>query len=283
MVNVELRVRPAVYADHRQIANLIHFESRLHRHLDWCNPLDWIGEAPYLVIESDGKVTAALGCPPDPPRVAWIRLFVCSGAFPLEEAWRALWEAARAYLESQDRLLAAAILMQDWLRDLLQASGFQTRQQVVMLQREPRDLPARAVPEGIIIRPLMHYDLPDVAEIDLSAFDPLWQNSLASLGRAFPQATWATVAESGQGILGYQLSTRNPLGGHLARLAVRPEAQNRGVGYALVADLIHRMNAQGLSHLTVNTQNDNAASLSFYRKLGFRETGDRYPVFVYQT
>jgi ribosomal protein S18 acetylase RimI-like enzyme len=112
---------------------------------------------------------------------------------------------------------------------------------------------------------------------------PLWQNSLDSIGRAFPQTAWATVAEFGQRILGYQLSTRNPIGGHLARLAVRPEAQHRGVGYALVADLIQRMAAQGLTHLTVNTQNDNTASLSLYRKLDFRETGDRYPVFVNQT
>jgi ribosomal protein S18 acetylase RimI-like enzyme len=283
MVNVELRVRPAVHADQRQITQLIHFEPRQHRHLDWRNPLEWIGCAPYLVLESDGRVIAALGCPPDPPQVAWIRLFVCSGAFPLEEAWRALWEAAREGLASQGRFQAAAILMQDWFRGLLQASGFQSHQEVVMLQRERSDLPARAVPEGITIRPLMHYDLPSVAETDLSAFVPLWQNSLDSIGRAFPQTAWATVAEFGQRILGYQLSTRNPIGGHLARLAVRPEAQHRGVGYALVADLIQRMAAQGLTHLTVNTQNDNTASLSLYRKLDFRETGDRYPVFVNQT
>jgi ribosomal protein S18 acetylase RimI-like enzyme len=283
MVNVDLRVRPAVFADQRQIASLIQFESRLHRHLDWRNPLDWIGSPPYLVLESFGRVAAALGCPPDPPPVAWIRLFVCSGALPLEEAWSALWEGARAELAARGHASAAIILMQDWLRGPLQKSGFQSHQQVVMLARELQELPSRVVPDGIAIRPLMHYDLPAVAGLDAAAFGPFWYNSPASLERAFPQAAWATVAESAQGILGYQISTQNPLGGHLARLAVRADTQGRGVGAALVADLLHRMNARGLNRLTVNTQNDNAASLSLYRKFGFRETGDRYPVFVYQT
>jgi ribosomal protein S18 acetylase RimI-like enzyme len=31
--------------------------------------------------------------------------------------------------------------------------------------------------------------------------------------------------------------------------------------------------------LTVNTQSDNAASLALYRKTGFHETGERYPVY----
>jgi ribosomal protein S18 acetylase RimI-like enzyme len=283
MVNVDLRVRPAVFADQRQIASLIQFEPRLHRHLDWRNPLDWIGSPPYLVLESFGRLAAVLGCPPDPPPVAWIRLFVCSGALPLEDAWTALWEGARTDLTARGHASAAIILMQDWLRGPLQKSGFESHQQVVMLTRDMQELPSRVAPDGIVIRPLMYYDLPAVAGLDAAAFGPFWYTSLDSLNRAFPQAAWATVAESDQGILGYQLSTQNPLGGHLARLAVRPETQGRGVGAALLADLLHRMAARGLNRLTVNTQHDNAASLSLYRKFGFRETGDRYPVFVYQT
>ena len=50
-VKVDFQVRPADSMDQRQIANLIHFESYVHRHLDWRNPLDWIGVPPYLVAE----------------------------------------------------------------------------------------------------------------------------------------------------------------------------------------------------------------------------------------
>ena len=281
-VKLGLRVRPAVFTDQRQIANLIHFESHLHRHLDWRNPLDWIGSPPFFVAESDDRMIAALGCPPDPPQVAWIRLFVCASGNPVWEVWEMLWGAARADLARGGPFQAAAILLHEWMKDLLEASGFETHQQIVMLQRDTPEMPEISLPPGLSIRPLMHYDLPAVAEVDAAAFNLLWQNSLPSLSRAYPQSAWATVVDSEQGLLGYQISTRNPLGGHLARLAVRPEAQGRGVGYALVADLIRQMAGQGLTHLTVNTQNDNANSLSLYRKIGFGETGDRYPVYVFK-
>jgi ribosomal protein S18 acetylase RimI-like enzyme len=82
-------------------------------------------------------------------------------------------------------------------------------------------------------------------------------------------------------MIGYQLSTQNPLGAHLARLAVRPEAQGRGVGFALVSHLIESLGAGQLNRLSVNTQADNTASLALYKKLGFVLTGERFPVLAY--
>ena len=82
-------------------------------------------------------------------------------------------------------------------------------------------------------------------------------------------------------IVGYQLSTKSPLGTHLARLGVMPEAQGRGVGSALVSHLIQSFGAGQLSRLSVNTQADNTASLALYQKLGFIRTGEQLPVFVY--
>ncbi len=282
-ITTDVRIRSAVFPDQRQIANLIHFEPHLHRHLDWRNPLDWIGSPPFFVAESDGRMAAALGCPPDPPQVAWVRLFVCASEYPAQEMWERLWDAARTDLARGGRFTAAAILMHGWMKELLEASGFHVAQQIVMLQRDSQDVPEFYLPGGLTLRPLMHYDLAAVAEVDAAAFVLLWQNSFSALSRAYPQSAWATVVESERGILGYQVSTRNPLGGHLARLAVRPEAQGKGVGRALVADLIRQMMGQGLTHLTVNTQDDNLSSLSLYRKIGFRETGDRYPVYVYES
>jgi ribosomal protein S18 acetylase RimI-like enzyme len=95
------------------------------------------------------------------------------------------------------------------------------------------------------------------------------------------QCASATVAEDDSGLIGYQLSTRNPLGAHLARLGVRPEAQGRGVGAALVSQLLHEFNVEQLGRLSVNTQADNTASLSLYKKIGFVRTGEHFPVFVY--
>ena len=125
-------------------------------------------------------------------------------------------------------------------------------------------------------------DLPDVAKLDAAAFAPLWQNPLDALEKALPQATSATVVEDVQGLIGYQISTANPFGAHLARLAVRPDAQRRGLGSMIVTDLIRRLKKKGVARLTVNTQSDNLSSLALYDKMGFVVTGEKFPVYCYQ-
>jgi len=82
------------------------------------------------------------------------------------------------------------------------------------------------------IRAMMPYDLPAVAEVDASAFDHLWKNTLPALEQAYPQSVIATVAEMEGKTIGYQISTRNPNGVHLARLQYDP-AFRSWVGYAL--------------------------------------------------
>jgi ribosomal-protein-alanine N-acetyltransferase len=279
IVGLDLQVRPAVLTDQRQIVNLIHFSSQVHRHLDWRSPLDWIGSPPFFVLESQGQIVAALGCPPDPPSVAWVRLFVNSGKIPVQESWQMLWDKAHAELAHKGQFVAAAIVLQEWLHDLLLSSGFASRQSIVMLERDGGVPAEMALPPDISMRAMMPFDLPAVAEVDASSFELLWQNALPVLERAYPQAVWPTVAETDGQVIGYQLSTRNSLGVHLARLAVRPAIQGKKLGYALVADLIQQAGRRGISHFTVNTQSDNATSLALYQRIGFHETGERYPVY----
>ena len=126
-------------------------------------------------------------------------------------------------------------------------------------------------------------DLARVAEVDAAAFEPLWQNSLSTLRRAFSQAAYASVAEDELGLVGYQLSTGNRFGAHLARLAVRPAAQKRGIASALIGVLMENVRrAESLLHITVNTQSDNMASLTLYEKIGFQRTGEQYPIYIYR-
>ncbi|MEJ5226157.1 MAG: GNAT family N-acetyltransferase, partial [Anaerolineales bacterium] len=82
--------------------------------------------------------------------------------------------------------------------------------------------------------------------------------------------------------VGYQISTFGPFGAHLARLAVHPNAQQRGVGRALLADLIDKVSAHGLQRITVNTQGKNLVSQALYRKMGFVPSGESYPVFTWR-
>lgn len=279
---LDLRVRPAIQADARQIAALIYTPAHFHRHLDWHAPLDWLGFPPFLVAEQAGRLVAALACPPDPPCVYWLRLFVHSESLPLGVAWQRLWDVAYREVErAGEQNVAAAIALQDWLAEILEVSGFRLRQHIVTLVCESPFNVGSGPPDDLI-RIMTPADLEEVAELDALAFEPLWQNSVDTLQRAWQQAGIATVMEENGQIIGYQISTRNPYGLHLARLAVRPDKQRQGLGARLVADLLRRALARGVGRLTVNTQDDNLASLRLYQRLGFRLSGERYPVYEYR-
>jgi len=282
MIAVSLQVRPAVPQDQHQIANLMFFESHVHRHLDWRAPLEWLGFPCYWVVEEAGRVMAVLACPQDPPGVAWVRLFAHARQLSLNDAWDALWRAAQVEIGKQGGATVALIAMHQWLSNFLSTDDFTHTQNIVMLEWKGTDIPETAVPAGVAVRNMQPDDLPEVAELDAVAFKPLWQNTLDALERALPQATSAIVAEDAQGLVGYQISTANPFGAHLARLAVRPDAQGQGLGSLIVTDLIRRLKDKGVARLTVNTQSDNLASLALYDKMGFVVTGEKFPVYCYQ-
>lgn len=274
-------IRPAVVTDQQALSSLLR-ENRPHRHLDWREPISLIGSYPFLIWERQGKLVSAFASPPDPPGIAWLRLFVVQEGENEVDAWQALWRAACNSLPPKTTV--AAICLLDWFRSLLVSSGFTSPQELVMLERNGGELPVPdQSPGSISIRPMLTLDLDRVTEVDAAAFPLLWQITCADLQRAHSQSFLASVAEHEGKLIGYQLSTRTSLGIHLARLAVLPDAQGKGVGKRLVVDLIEKSVKRGLQRFTVNTQSDNPRSLILYKKLGFEETGERYPVYLFET
>ncbi|NUM46579.1 MAG: GNAT family N-acetyltransferase [Anaerolineales bacterium] len=277
-------IRPAEKNDHLALSNLFHFEAYNFRHLDWKRPIDWLGTQPFLVAEQKGRLVAALVCPPDSPGVAWVRAFVAAGQIPVEQVWQALWQEAYRELEAKKITKIAAICMEPWMQKLLMSSGFRRTDAVVVLAWDPA---SPLAPPRFPARPrvMVPEDFPNVYAVDQACFVPLWQNSQPILELAFAQAIFATVVEDETGLIGYQISTPSPRGGHLARLGVHPRAQGRGIGYALVYDLLVRLAAHppvlGSLQVTVNTQAENAASLAVYKKANFQFTGHQYPVYEY--
>lgn len=284
MINLNLKVRPAVSEDHHQIASLIFYEANTHRHLDWRSVLEWIGSHNYWVLEDNGRIVAALACPEDPPHSAWIRLFSYHQHLSGMESWSALWEVAHEeIMNANPQTQVAAIVVKQWFQNILLSSGFELTKDIVLLQMNVENARPRPMPQGIRIRPMTDADLEAVTKLDIAAFGKFWHNTIESLRRAHAQAFHATVAENDLGLIGYQISTGNPFGAHLARLGVQPEAQGVGVGGALVDDLLNFLTVKRIGKLSVNTQSDNAASLALYRKIGFVRTGEYFPLLVYPT
>jgi len=280
--NLRIAVRSVVQKDQARLANLLHFEMYVHRHLDWLSPLDSLDVHPFLTVEQDDQVQASLACPIDPPGVAWIRLFVASGAVSYEAMWQLMWTQARQELAKLGGARVVAIALQSWFANMLERNRFRRIQDVVFLTWEGHEKIRPVKPDHFTIRPMLKTDLQHVRYVDEGAFAAIWQNSLSSLQAAFEQSHIATVAEDAQGMMGYQISTLGHLGGHLARLAVHPRAQGQKIGYAILNDLLHQFQVQNIQRVSVNTQQDNLVSLNLYRKVGFNLTGESYPVLAYE-
>lgn len=276
----KVTVRSATKMDQKQLASLIHFETYVHRHLDWRPPLEWIEYEPFLVAELDQKIIGALACPPDPPSVAWIRLFATAATYSLKPNWDMLWKEARYRLGGFENVKSvAAIPLWHWFTSLLRSSGFKETYRVVMLTWDRGSKLPILPPTDAVLRPMCIDDLERVHQIDSAAFMPVWRNSIDALELAYRQAAVATVAELDDRMVGYQISTSTPMGGHLARLAVLPELQGRNIGFSLVCDALQQFDRRGAQRVTVNTQTDNIVSLALYRKAGFKTSAEEYPIY----
>jgi ribosomal-protein-alanine N-acetyltransferase len=231
-------------------------------------------------VENGHQITAALACPEEAKGVAWVRLFVHSGYWSAENAWTLLWGAAKEDIAQAGGAKTAAIVQHTWFRDVLEMAGFENRQNIVMLEWLYQPW-AAVEADGVRIREMTETDLPQVVKVDNTAFDPLWHNSHKTLGRALSQSLFATVAEDDSGVIGYQITTGSNSRAHLARLAVHPSVQSRGIASAIIGDLFTSLVDGNYRKLSVNTQSDNQTSLNLYAKMGFLRTGEAYPVYTF--
>lgn len=280
MTDSTFTIRPATRSDTAQLAILISVQRNLHRHLDWRQSLDWLGTQPFLLLEQDQEILAALACPTDPPGVAWIRLFFARPRIPLQAAWQNLFQAARQVYAGQDGIQFVALALQPWFGSLLEESGFQHHQDIVVLSWENAPLPPYTPPPDIFLRPIEPADIETIAQIDAQSFEPLWVNSIEGVEHAYQQSAYATLAEKNGQIVGFQISTASMFNAHLARLATLPEQQRQGIGQALVYDLMAHFQDLRTWQVTVNTQSTNQKSLHLYQSMGFILTGEKFPVYI---
>ena len=114
-----------------------------------------------------------------------------------------LWSTAKEEIARMGGAKVAVIAIQPWFQTLLTESGFENRQQIVLLEWRYQPMAAAlSLSKGarettrLRIRKMTEPDLPEVETIDAASFEPLWQNPLETLQRAYAQALYATVVEN---------------------------------------------------------------------------------------
>ncbi len=113
-----------------------------------------------------------------------------------------------------------------------------------------------------------------VAELEKLCFrDPWSEKSVASeLENAL--SCWL-VALDGETVAGYIGSQTVLDETDMMNIAVHPAYRRRGVGEALVSELIARVKARGSRSLTLEVRASNLPAQRLYEKLGFVQTGRR--------
>lgn len=275
-------VRSVTREDHDLIWKVLARSRWKHQHLDWLDPLDLIGRPPFLLATQRSQPVGLLACPPDPPEVAWLRVFAVSSDHRPDSIWERLWPLAANQAKELGVRQVFALLLGQWLAPLLQASNFRENNAVIFYEWAGRPPPSIPTTAGVLRR-MRAVDTPGVVEVDHRAFNPAWQNSPAELAAALGAAARASVIEIEGHIVAYQIATESVFGIHLARIAVDPDWQHRGLGTALVTDLLHQALQRGFNRVSVNTQRDNVRSRRLYQRLGFCETGQRFPVFQFDS
>jgi ribosomal protein S18 acetylase RimI-like enzyme len=186
-----------------------------------------------------------------------------------------------ATLKAKNANRLFTIALSDWYQELLTDSGFKLVNHIVVLEKSNWQIkPVLVPPEGLNLFEMESPDLDEVWQLDQICFDPLWQLTPEDILIAFKHAENSTILRNAKDkLVGYQIGNMVIGSGHLARIAVHPDYRRIHAAQMLLSDLLKRFAQLGATKVTVNTQQDNAASLVLYQENGFVPTGDQYPIY----
>ena len=276
---VHALVRPAQHTDAKVIQRLLTHEFYTHTHVDWYNPLDWLGTPSFMVYEADGEVTACLAITADPAPAAWVRLAALTySAHPLARLESLLYGAI-PHLQAQGVNQVLWMSNKRWPDRWLPSLGFERINWLEAYTKEGLAIPPHT-PAEVQIRPVLPEDFTVLAQLEARTLEALWRHSARSLHRGWHKALSFDVAWQHGRVVGFQHSVAGPENGaHLARITIDPAVQGQGVGTTLLAHAIRGYQRAGLERVTLNTQQDNATSHRLYAKFGFESAYYRLPVW----
>lgn len=126
----------------------------------------------------------------------------------------------------------------------------------------------------MIVRPMTEQDLDEVVEIENTAFSQPWtkQGFLDTLRN---KDTLYLVAEENGEILGYLGLWQYFEEADITNVAVKSTARRKGVGTALLEEIIKQAEVRGITVLTLEVRKSNEAAIRLYEKQGFQSVGIR--------
>lgn len=113
-----------------------------------------------------------------------------------------------------------------------------------------------------------------VAQLETVCFQDPWSLRSILYEVQNPLSLWLVALEGDQ-VVGY-IGSQSVLGeADMMNLAVEPDSRGKGIGESLVCELERRLDAEGVSSMTLEVRVSNDNAIRLYHKLGFVQVGRR--------
>ena len=120
-------------------------------------------------------------------------------------------------------------------------------------------------------------DLPDVSAIEKASYSNPWHETtfigeIHNRPISFP---YVVVDEDEKKIIGYVIYWHGKEQVQISNIAVHPDYRRKGVGEAVLREIMARVKGQGVKFIILEVRPSNLAALNLYKKLGFEILGLR--------
>ncbi len=269
-------IQVSAYArEHRRATlELVEASAWAHQHLDWHSLEAWLDSkrGRVLLAWHDGALAGCIGVSRPVERHSWIRLLTIGGGRLPGQVASALWLAAESLCRAGGAGAISILMSANWLPAYFAQFGFGIVEDLITMSHIGSRLPAKPK-AAVALRAAENEDLPGMSRVDRLAFTAPWRLDQDEMRRALRMASSATVAASGDDIVGFALSTRAGKACHLARLAVHPAHRRQSIAAALLHWLVRDCLRRGIGEMSVNTQKSNLPSRRLYERYGFFRNG----------
>ena len=128
---------------------------------------------------------------------------------------------------------------------------------------------------NLVIRWLIRRDMPEVLDIEMSAFDYCWseEDFLCCLRQRECIGMVAYDTKGDQKILGFMIYELHKAKLHILNFAVHPDYRRQGVGTAMVDRLKDKLSQQRRKQIALEVRETNLPAQKFFSTMGFRCIG----------
>jgi [ribosomal protein S18]-alanine N-acetyltransferase len=133
--------------------------------------------------------------------------------------------------------------------------------------------------DELIIRNMLHSDLPCVLEIERLLFSTPWSED-SFLNEIYKKYAISKVAVVDGDVIGYICANFILHEAHILNLAVLPAFQRRGVATALMNGSLEELKQKGCVFMYLEVRASNTGARRFYELFGFKVTDVRKKYYI---